>query len=129
MFKLVDVIVIDPFKQEIRWASFNDNGDPNELTDIMGCNTIDVVKLGGDVIMFVDDNGLLYDNRYFSFKNAEKTQAFAGICVLALTDGEGGTKSFNRDIGAVREIVEWKHEGYKEEPFMAFVPLDDTVLH
>lgn len=129
MFKLVDVIVIDPFKQEIRWASFNDNGDPNELTDIMGCNTIDVVKLGDDVIMFVDDNGLLYDNRYFSFKTAEQTQAFAGICVLALTDGEGGTKSFNRDIGAVREIVEWKHEGYKEEPFMAFVPLDDTVLH
>lgn len=129
MFKLVEVIVIDPFKQEVRWGSFNDNGDPNELTDIMGCNTIDVVKLGGDVIMFVDDNGLLYDNRYFSFKTAEKTQAFAGICVLAVSDGEGGTKSFNRDIGAVREIVEWKHEGYSEEPFMAFVPLDDTVLH
>ena len=129
MFKLVDVIVIDPFKQEVRWESFNDNGDPNELTDIMGCNTIDVVKLGGDVIMFVDDNGLLHDNRYFSFNTAEKTQAFAGICVLALTDGDGGTKCFDRDIGSVREIVEWKHEGYKEEPFMAFVPLDDTVLH
>ena len=129
MFKLVDVIVIDPFKQEIRWESFNDNGDPNALTDIMGCNTIDVVKLGGDVIMFVDDNGLLYDNRYFSFKTAEKTQAFAGICVLAVSDGMGGTKSFNRDIGAVREIVEWKHKGYSEEPFMAFVPLDDTVIH
>ena len=129
MFKLVEVIVIDPFKQEVRWESFNDNGDPNELTDIMGCNTIDVVKLGDDVIMFVDDNGLLYENRYFSFKTAEKTQAFAGICVLAVSDGEGGTKSFNRDIGAVREIVEWKHEGYSEEPFMAFVPLDDTVLH
>jgi hypothetical protein len=129
MFKLVNVIVIDPFKQEVRWESFNDNGDPKELTEILGCTTIDVVKLGSDVIMFVDDNGLMYDNRYFSFKTVEKTQAFAGICVLALTDGEGGTKSFERDIGSVREIIEWKHEGYKEEPFMAFVPLDDTVLH
>lgn len=129
MLNLVDVLVIDPFKQELRYESFNDNGDPRELADIMGCNTIDVVKLGDNVIMFVDDNGLLHDNRYFSFKTAEKTQAFAGICVLAISDGDGGTKSFDRDIGAVREIVEWKHKGYKEEPFMAFVPLDDTVLH
>ena len=129
MFKLVDVIVIDPFKQEVRWESFNDNGDPKELTEIMGCTTIDVVKLGDNVIMYVDDNGLLHDNRYFTFKTLEQSQAFAGICVLALTDGIGGTKSFDRDIGAVKEILEWKHKGYKEEPFMAFVPLDDTVLH
>lgn len=130
MFKLVDVVVIDPFKQELRWESFNDNGDPRGLTEIMGCDTIDVVKLGDDVIMFVDDNGLMYENRYFSFRTEEKTQAFAGICVLALTDGEGGTKSFNKDIGAVREIIEWKPKGYKEEPFMAFIPLDnDGVIH
>jgi len=74
MFKLVDVLVIDPFKQELRWDSYNDNGDPKQLTDIMGCDTIDVVKLGDNVIMFVDDNGLLYDNRYFSFKTLEKSQ-------------------------------------------------------
>lgn len=131
MFKLIDVVVIDPNKEEVRWESFNDNGDPKELTEIMNCNTIDMVKLGGDVIMFVDDEGLLaQENRYFSFRTEEKTQAFAGICVLALTDGEGGTKSFNRDIGAVREIIEWKHKGYKEEPFMAFIPLDnDGAIH
>ena len=129
MFKLVDVLVIDPFKQELRWDSYNDNGDPKQLTDIMGCDTIDVVKLGDNVIMFVDDNGLLYDNRYFSFKTLEKSQAFAGICVLAISNGYGETKSFDKDIGAVREIIEWKPKGYKEEPFMAFVPLDDTVLH
>lgn len=127
MFKLVDVIVIDPFKQEIRWESFNDNGDPRELKEIMNCDTIDIVKLGDDVIMFVDDNGLLYENRYFSFKN--DGQAFAGNCVIARTDNNGNTLCFDRDIGTVRDIVEWKPKGYKEEPFMAFVPLDDKDIH
>lgn len=125
MFKLVDVIVIDPFKKELRWETFNDNGDPSQLTEIMGCDTLDVIRLGDDIIMFVDDNGLMYDNRYFSFRTENKTQAFAGICVLAVTDGQGGTKSFDRDIGAVKEIIDWKHDGYKEEPFMAFKPIDD----
>jgi|13_taG_2_1085334.scaffolds.fasta_scaffold00503_4 hypothetical protein len=129
MFKLIDVVVIDPNKEEVRWESFNDNGDPKELTEIMNCNTIDMVKLGGDVIMFVDDEGLLaQENRYFYFKDLPFS-TFAGTCVIARTDNNGNTLTFNRDIDDVREMIKWKPKGYKEEPFMAFVPLDDGVMH
>lgn len=129
MLNLIDVVVIDPFKQEIRWERVNNNGDPREFADLMGCERVDIVKLGVNIIMFCDDDGLLFENRYFSFKAPNVKQAYAGICLLAISNDSGDVKSFDKDIGAVRQLVEWKHKGYKEEPFMAFVPLDDTILH
>lgn len=130
MLNLINIVVIDPVKQEVRWESINNNGDPKEFADVMGCNTLDSVNLGGGVIMYVDDNGLLYqENRYFSFQTNEQTQAFAGVCILAMCDNMGNTLSFDRDIAEVKELVKWEPKGYKEEPFMAFIPLDDGVMH
>jgi|TARA_R110000803_G_scaffold139084_1_gene205755 hypothetical protein len=130
MTNLINVVVIDPVNQEVRWESINNNGDPKEFADVMGCNAMDSVNMGEGVIMYVDDNGLLYEeNRYFSFETEEQSQSFAGVCILAICDNMGNTLSFDRDIGEVRELVKWKPEGYKEEPFMAFVPLDDNLIH
>jgi len=129
MFKLTNVVVIDPFAKDVRWDSFNDNGNPKELTEIMNCEVPDVVKLGDDIIMFIDDNGLLYDeNRYFEFKS-DGSLVYAGICVLATTDDNGNTLDFNRDINEVKKLVEWKDKGHKEEPFIAFIPLKDGEIH
>lgn len=131
MYKSIEVAVIDPFKQELRYETIDNNSNPNLFTEIMQCDRFDVVRLGDNVIMYVDDEGLLIDhNRYFSFiSKAGESRGYAGIAIIATSDQHGDTLSFDRDIGELREIVEWKDEGFSEEPMMEFIPLDDIVKH
>lgn len=128
---LIQVIVIDPYKKELSWQTIDNNCDPQKFTYIMQCRNFDVVRLGDNVIMYVDDEGLLKNpNSYFSFvTNDVESQGYAGIAILATTNSEGDTLSFDKDIGEVRSILHWKPEGYSEEPYMEFIPLDDKVLH
>ena len=125
MSKSIKVIVINPFEETITKKVINDNESPEEFYKIINCNAFDVVRLGNDVIMYIDDNGLLHEkNRYFKLESETTSYTYAGIGILACDDGEGGTISFDRDIKNVEKLTEFMPEGHKEEPFMKFIPFN-----
>lgn len=125
MSNSIEVIVVDPFKETITKQVILNNQSPEEFSKMLNCNAFDVVRLGDDVIMYIDDNGLLYDtNRYFKLESTTTSYTYAGIGILACDDGDGETISFDRDIRSVEKLIEFMPEGHKEEPFMKFVPFN-----
>lgn len=125
MSKSIEVIVVDPFAETITKKEISDNESPEEFSKMLNCDAFDVVRLGDDVIMYIDDNGLLHEtNRYFKLESETASYTYAGIGILACDDGEGGTVSFDKDIKNVEKLIEFMPEGHKEEPFMKFVPIN-----
>tara|TARA_R110000744_G_C18950503_1_gene515603 strand:+ start:69 stop:446 length:378 start_codon:yes stop_codon:yes gene_type:complete len=123
--KSIEVIVVDPFAETITKKEISDNESPEEFSKMLNCDAFDVVRLGDDVIMYIDDNGLLHEtNRYFKLESETASYTYAGIGILACDDGEGGTVSFDKDIKNVEKLIEFMPEGHKEEPFMKFVPIN-----
>lgn len=121
MSKEINVILIDPHKHEITEVTLENNEDPTAISDLLDCRLFDVVHLGSNVIMYIDDEGLLIDNKYFKLQTKEQQRCFAGKSILACDDGHGNTISFDRSINTVKKITTWMPAGYKEEPFMHFV--------
>ena len=125
MSKSIEVIVVDPFAETITKKEISDNESPEEFSKMLNCDAFDVVRLGDDVIMYIDDNGLLHEtNRYFKLESETASYTYAGIGILACDDGEGGTVSFDKDIKNVEKLIEFMPEGHKEEPFMKFVTIN-----
>jgi len=124
MSKPINVIVINPFEQTTTEVTISNSESINEFTKIMDCRVFDVVRLGTNVIMYVDDEGLLIDeNRYFKLGDDPNAYAYAGISIVACDDNFGGTISFDRDMSTIEELVTWMPEGYSEEPYMEFFPM------
>ena len=124
------VILIDPFNQtvEMKQATTDQdsgvcNFDYKSLLEMMECSLLDVVPLGGNVIMFVDDEGLLKDNRYFALAEVP----YAGRAILAgESDEDGNSQSVSITVDQVQEHLTWKPEGHKEEPHMSFTYEDEN---
>lgn len=124
------VILIDPFNQtvEMKEATTNqDSGvcsfDYKSLLEMMECSLLDVVRLGDNVVMFVDDEGLLKDNRYFALDEVP----YAGRVILTgESDEDGNSQSVPITVEQVQEHVTWKPEGHKEEPYMSFTYEDES---
>lgn len=111
--------LVDPFSQIVSHFKFEEM-DIDYMKQAMQCSVLDVVRLGGDVIMFVDDNGLLYNsNRYFKIGN----NVIAGRAIIATETADGGTVSCTKSIEEVSQHIEWLPEGYSEEPYMKYYPL------
>jgi hypothetical protein len=123
MSKKIDVIVIDPHNQKITTEVVTNNENPANITSLIDCRCFDVVRLGGNVIMYIDDEGLLIENRYFKLVTKDHTEGrcYAGKALLACDDGKGNTISFDRNIDTIEKITKWMPKGYKEEPYMQFV--------
>tara|TARA_R110000850_G_scaffold1489_1_gene8411 strand:- start:243 stop:716 length:474 start_codon:yes stop_codon:yes gene_type:complete len=120
------VILIDPFNQTVEMKHVptdQESFDYKSLLEMMECSLLDVVPLGGDVIMFVDDEGLLKDNRYFALADVP----YAGRAILAgESDEDGNSQSVPITVDQVQEHLTWKPEGHKEEPYMSFTYEDES---
>jgi hypothetical protein len=120
------VILIDPFNQTVEMKHVptdQESFDYKSLLEMMECSLLDVVPLGGDVIMFVDDEGLLKDNRYFALADVP----YAGRAILAgESDEDGNSQSVPITVDQVQEHLTWKPEGHKEEPHMSFTYEDES---
>ena len=120
------VILIDPFNQTVEMKHVptdQESFDYKSLLEMMECSLLDVVPLGGDVIMFVDDEGLLKDNRYFALADVP----YAGRAILAgESDKDGNSQSVPITVDQVQEHLTWKPEGHKEEPYMSFTYEDES---
>ena len=120
------VILIDPFNQTVEMkhvSTDQESFDYKSLLEMMECSLLDVVPLGGDVIMFVDDEGLLKDNRYFALADVP----YAGRAILAgESDEDGNSQSVPITVDQVQEHLTWKPEGHKEEPYMSFTYEDES---
>ena len=117
--KKIKTILIDPYDQSISYVDISDS-NIQDYYSVMQCSCFDVIRLGDGVIMFVDDEGILKDNRYFQLGR----QTFAGRSIIADSTDDGGTTDSHLTIDQVSEKIEWLPEGHKEEPFMSFVKLD-----
>ena len=124
------VILIDPFNQTVEMKQVQTEEysgikdfDHKSLLEMMECSLLDVVTLGGNVIMFVDDEGLLKDNRYFALAEVP----YAGRAILAgESDEDGNSQSVSITVDQVQEHLTWKPEGHKEEPHMSFTYEDEN---
>ena len=120
------VILIDPFNQTVEMKQApteQESFDYKSLLEMMECSLLDVVPLGGNVIMFVDDEGLLKDNRYFALAEVP----YAGRVILAgESDEDGNSQSVPITVDQVKEHLTWKPEGHKEEPYMSFTYEDES---
>jgi len=115
----IQVILIDPFDQSLSYIDISDS-DIEDYYKVMQCSCFDVVRLGGGVIMYVDDEGLLKDNMYFKLGVTN----YCGRSILANDTDDGGTTDCMLTIEEVAEKLEWLPEGHREEPFMKFIPLN-----
>ena len=64
----------------------------------------------------VDDEGLLKDNRYFSWSGRN----IAGKALIIGHDDAGETIATTYDLQEVVDRVEWLPEGHRETPYMEF---------
>jgi len=124
MSKAIVVVVIDPFTETVKQQMITDNENPDLFTKLMDCRVFDVVRLGSNVIMYVDDEGLLLNNnRYFKLGDEPDAHGYAGISIIACADKVGGTISYKNDISTIEELVTFMPDGYSEEPYMEFFPI------
>ena len=108
-------ILINPFDQTIKEVVCT--GDFREVYSLIDCTTFDVVMLDVQDDMYIDDEGLLKDNRYFSWSGRN----FAGKALILGSDHEtGDDKETTLTIDEVSNIVEWLPEGHREQPYMEF---------
>ena len=107
-------ILINPFDQTIKEAVYT--GDFREIYSLIDCTTFDVVRLSDADDLYVDDEGLLKDNRYFSWSGRN----FAGKALLLSHDDEGNSTATNFSLQDVKDMVEWLPEGHRETPYMEF---------
>lgn len=108
-------ILINPFDQTIKEVVYT--GDFREIYVLTDCETFDCVTVDSNHTMYVDDEGLLKDNRYFSWTGRN----FAGKALILGSDHEtGDDKETTLTIDEVSNIVEWLPEGHREQPYMEF---------
>lgn len=110
------MIKIDPWKQTLEIVHLK---GIKEIYRAMNCRLIDIVSLGSNVDLIVDDEGLLIDKqRYFKLG-----AVYAGIGLVSATDGNGNVIDCPKTIADIEEHLEWMPEDHTEEPYMEFIPL------
>lgn len=106
-------ILIDPRTREV--TEHDDfPGGLDAIYHALGCDTIDAARLGGGVVGYIDDEGLLKPNHFFALPNDDGRGGigftpFAGPMLLVGTDDEGGDAPLPEAIrlGTVRALVQW----------------------
>jgi hypothetical protein len=107
-------ILINPFDETIKEVMYS--GNFREIYDLIDCRTFTVVRLNNVDDMFVDDEGLLIDNRYFTIGNKN----YAGRALIMSHDDEGDTVGTELTVQDIESVVQWLPEGHRETPYMEF---------
>lgn len=122
MTKKIKAILIDPVDCSTSYIDIDDN--LKSFYSIMNCDLIDAQQIGLDTVMYFDDEGKLKnDQRYFQFTVANPI-AYCGRCIVIGSDEDGGNDDVKIDIDVLTKQIEWLPEGYSEEPYMEFIPLN-----
>ena len=104
----IQVMLIDPFDQSLSYVELSDS-NIQDYYKVMDCRCFDIVRLGGGVIMYVDDEGLLRNNnRYFRLGSGN----YAGKAILARETKDGGTTDVNLFMTEVADKLSWLPEGH-----------------
>ena len=111
-------ILINPFDETIK--EVNILGNAEDVYLLTECSTFDVVALSDKDDLYVDDEGLLKDNRYFTIYG----KPLAGKSLIMGHDDEGNTVSTNLSLQEIEDVVEWLPEGHREAPYMEFKILE-----
>ena len=114
-------ILIDPENHTVTEVEYN--GNYKHIYELIGCETFTVVDIGRDNnglthSIFVDDEGLLNNPRYFFIWNGYQ-QPLAGKGLILGCDEEGETVAATLDLEAVRlnvSFTELSVRGFKEIP-------------
>ena len=131
------VIEIDPHAQLITQTTYPMNVD---VAKELGHSSLDTVRIDLDHHMIVDDNGLLHkENMYFTLnitkllKLKEDTEdrilSLCGKTMLVRVDEDGNLMSCDYKLHKVVESVGWLPKGYRDEPYMEFIDLENRVIH
>ena len=107
-------ILINPFDETIKEVSIL--GNLEDIYLLTECSTFDVVALSETDDLYVDDEGLLKDNRYFTIYG----KPIAGRGLIMGHDVEGNSISTNLSLQEIKDVVEWLPEGHRETPYMEF---------
>lgn len=108
-------ILINPFDQTIKEVVYT--GDYREIYVLTDCQTFTCVGIDDDNTLYVDDEGLLKDNRYFSWNGRN----FAGKGIVIGVDYQTGEDmETSLTIEDVAKAVEFLPEGHRETPYMEF---------
>lgn len=108
-------ILINPYNETIKEVVYT--GDFREIYVLTECQTFDCVNIDDDNTLFVDDEGLLKDNRYFSWNGRN----FAGKALVIGVDSQTGEDmETSLTIEDVTKAVEFLPEGHRETPYMEF---------
>ena len=107
-------ILINPFDETIK--EVNISGNIEDIYLLTECRTFDIVALSDKDDLYVDDEGLLKDNRYFTIYG----KAIAGRGLIMAHDIEGNSISTILSLQEIEDVVEWLPKGHKEEPYMEF---------
>ena len=114
-------ILIDPFAETctVVVMPYEVHRLLDNTKELMQCHLIDVVRLGGETIMYIDDEGRCIDRGFQRwFKLGEN--AYAGRAIVFAEDDEGNTLSANRSIADIEKHLTFLPEDYHEEPYMEF---------
>ena len=111
------VILVNPFDETVKEAVYG--GDFREIYDLIECRTFTVQMIDEDNDLYLDDEGLLVQGsqRYFEYKGLG---TFAGKGLIMAHDDEGDSKATTLDLMEVSSMIEFKPEGYSQEPYMEF---------
>ena len=110
-------ILINPFNQTITEVEYS--GNFKEIYKLIDCSTFDCINIDDDNTLFVDDEGLLRENRYFYWKGYTNLAGKALIIGVDYQTGEDCETSWS--LQEVENMVEWLPNGHKEEPMMEFI--------
>ena len=108
-------ILINPFDETITEVEYS--GDFKQIYKLIDCDYFTISRLCDSDDLFVDDEGLLKPNRYFTWSG----QPFAGKGLILGHDDEGESIATTYDLQEVVDRVEWLPEGHQEEPYIKFV--------
>jgi len=110
-------ILINPFNQTITEIKYS--GNFKEIYKLIDCSTFDCINIDDNNTLFVDDEGLLQQNRYFHWKDYTNLAGKALIIGVDYQTGEDCDTSWS--LQEVENMVEWLPEGHEEEPMMEFI--------
>jgi hypothetical protein len=118
-YEMIDAILIDPFDHSV--SKVYVKNELQSMYKVMQCSLIEVVYLPSNQLLIIDEEGRLKsNNRWFTIGD----NSYAGRCLLVDDSPDGEFVSTTTDIDDIANTLYFEEEGFHEEPFMKFIPIN-----